>query len=306
MKWFFDLKGVYRILITVASWLPLFLLAIISGGNLPDALVLVIPVLAAPGVVFTILAVQAHKKEHPVPPEDKKSIEKKNNEKTTKEDTSKVHIEYTFVDLSQSSNDRESNVECQYIWLDTKKAIKEFRASNSYIVIDLETSGLSKYKNEIIEIAMLKIKDGKKVDRFESLVKPSEPITAKIEKLTGITNDMLSSAPSFESIADKVLSFIGDETLVAHNAKFDIGFLSEALEPKKVKLKCVDTLIVARKALPELENHKLQTLISHYGIAETQSHRAMDDVECTQEIFVRLCDDVLSHVNKRNTAESAQ
>ena len=141
---------------------------------------------------------------------------------------------------------------------------------------------------------------------YQSLVKPSQPITSKIEKLTGITNEMLSSAPAFPSIADDVLSFIGENVLISHNAKFDMGFLTAALEPRKVELKCIDTLPLARKALPELENHKLETLISHYAIAESQTHRAMDDVECTQAIFVRLCDEILSRVNKHSTSEAVK
>lgn len=303
MKWFYDLQAKHRILITIASWVPFALFAVISGGNVPDGLLIVDVLFIALGVVFTVFAVRAHKKEHPAA--EKKQEPVKNERKEDVEtETSKVHIEYTFVDSAPTANDRECNVKCEYVQLNTKKAIKEFRVSNSYIVLDLETSGLSKYKNEIIEIAMLKVQNGQKVDRFERLVKPSEPITAKIQKLTGITNDMLATAPSFDSIADDVVSFIGNDILVAHNAKFDIGFLSEALEPRKVNLRCVDTLAVARKALPEFENHKLQTLISHYGVAETQSHRAMDDVECTQEIFVRLCDDILSHVNKKISNES--
>lgn len=303
MKWFYNLQAKYRILITIASWVPFVLFAVVSGGNVPDALVMLIPVLAAPGVIFTVLAVQAHKKEHPAEEKKQEPVQKEHENGTAAEE-SKVHIEYTFVDSAPTVDDREYNVKCEYVQLTTKKSIKEFRASNSYIVLDLETSGLSKYKNEIIEIAMLKVQDGQKADRFERLVKPSEPITAKIEKLTGITNDMLAAAPSFDSIADDVVSFIGNDILVAHNAKFDIGFLSAALEPREVNLKCVDTLAVARKALPEFDNHKLQTLISHYGVAETQSHRAMDDVECTQEIFVRLCDDILSHVNKKTPTET--
>lgn len=221
--------------------------------------------------------------------------------------TPQVRINYTFVDTSGKNDerdDRPQNVTCSYQWLDTKKSIREFRATDSYIVLDLETSGLSKYKNEIIEIAMLKIQRGKIIDSYQSLVKPSQPVTPKIEKLTGITNEMLSSAPAFSSIADAVISFIGEYVLISHNAKFDMGFLTTALEPRKIELKCIDTLPLARKALPDLENHKLQTLISHYEIAESQTHRAMDDVECTQAIFVRLCDEILSHVNKRSTSNS--
>ncbi len=221
--------------------------------------------------------------------------------------TTQVHINYTFIDTSEKESERADcpqNATCKYQWLDTKKSIKEFRISDSYIVLDLETSGLSKYKNEIIEIAMIKIQNGEKIDSYQSLVKPSQPIISKIEKLTGITNEMLSSAPSFSSIADDVVAFIGENVLISHNAKFDMGFLTTALEPRKVELKCIDTLPLARKALPELENHKLETLISHYAIAKSQTHRAMDDVECTQAIFVRLCDEVLSHVNKRSTSEA--
>ena len=233
----------------------------------------------------------------------------KSNTSPNNTTTPQVHINYTFVDTSRKENksaDCPQNAICKFQCLDTKKSIKQFRISDSYIVLDLETSGLSKYKNEIIEIAMVKIQSGEKIDTYQSLVKPSQSITSKIEKLTGITKEMLSSAPEFSSIADDVVSFIGENVLIAHNAKFDMGFLTTALEPRKVELKCIDTLPLARKALPELENHKLETLISYYGIAESQMHRAMDDVERTQAIFVKLCDEILSHVNKRSTSEAVK
>ena len=102
---------------------------------------------------------------------------------------------------------------------------------DDYCIIDLETTGLSIEFCDIIEIGILKVRKGSIVDKFQTLVKPHDPIDEFIEELTGITNDMLNDAPSFDSIKKIVTSFIGDDLIVGHNVSFDIGFKYREASP---------------------------------------------------------------------------
>src|SRR5210317_2226828 len=96
-----------------------------------------------------------------------------------------------------------------------------------YVILDLETTGLSKHYHKITEIAAMKIKDNEIVDKFEALVNPQVPIPKFITRLTGITNEMVENEPTIDEIMPKFLEFLEDHPIVAHNATFDHGFLSE-------------------------------------------------------------------------------
>lgn len=162
---------------------------------------------------------------------------------------------------------------------------------SQFVVLDVETTGLSANKDKIIEIAMVKVVDGAECDRFSSLVNPEREISSRITKLTGITNEALATAPAFPEIAKTVSDFIGDSVILAHNAPFDLGFVSGELSQAGIttRLTYLDTLKLARTAYPYLPDHKLETLITELGLADEQTHRAMDDVICTLELFRRIC-----------------
>lgn len=163
---------------------------------------------------------------------------------------------------------------------------------NSYVVLDTETTGLSPDKEKIIEIAIAKISDGAVVDKYESLVNPGKNLSARITKLTGLTDADLADAPQFSAIAKQIVDFIGNNVVLAHNAPFDLTFLCNefsacGLTPHFVYL---DTVQVAKKAYPDLKNHKLETLIAELNLADKQTHRAMDDVLCTLRLFEMVCE----------------
>ncbi|MEG0092078.1 MAG: exonuclease domain-containing protein [Oscillospiraceae bacterium] len=166
----------------------------------------------------------------------------------------------------------------------SKKALSSFQ---NYIVLDCETTGLSPKTDEIIEIAMAKYIDGELSDEFQCFVRPTVPLPPMITRLTGITQKDLETAPYISDIIDDIWLFLAGFTLVAHNASFDIGFLRTAFAMSEFEgeFEYLDTLYLARKAYPDLKNHKLETLIVELGISELQTHRAMDDVLCTQKIL---------------------
>lgn len=162
---------------------------------------------------------------------------------------------------------------------------------SDYIIIDIETTGLSLKADKIIEVAALKIKNNKIEDSYTSLINPHQEINQFIQNLTGISNDDLKRAPSADMVLSELLSFIGESILVAHNANFDINFLYDEIKENldmEFNNDFVDTLRISRKALPSLENHKLDTIIDHYSIEKRKLHRALDDCELTYEIFKKL------------------
>ncbi|MDO7203097.1 exonuclease domain-containing protein [Paraclostridium bifermentans] len=99
--------------------------------------------------------------------------------------------------------------------------------SQSFVVFDIETTGFSNTNDKITEIGAVKIENFKVVDRFSELVNPETDISYKIQELTGITNDLVADKPTIDAILPKFLEFVGDDVLVAHNADFDMGFISQ-------------------------------------------------------------------------------
>lgn len=170
------------------------------------------------------------------------------------------------------------------------KLIDNFNIKD-YVVLDVETTGLSPKTEEIIEIALAKVANGEPAGKFTSLIKPRKSVPPRIVSLTGLTDAMLENAPSFSDIAKDVEQFIGRSIVLAHNAIFDLSFLSEAFSKCGIKsnFQYLDTIKIAKMAYPNLKNYKLETLISELDLAETQSHRAMDDVQCTLKLYQLAC-----------------
>ncbi|WP_026675841.1 PolC-type DNA polymerase III [Fictibacillus gelatini] len=162
---------------------------------------------------------------------------------------------------------------------------------DTYIVFDVETTGLSAVYNKIIELAAVKVINGEIVDRFERFANPHEPLSDTTINLTGITDDMVKDAPEIEDVLKDFHEFIGDSILVAHNASFDMGFLNEGFRKLglgEAKNPVIDTLELARFLLPDLKNHRLNTLCKKFDIELTQHHRAIYDAEATGYLLWKL------------------
>ncbi len=159
-----------------------------------------------------------------------------------------------------------------------------------YVVFDIETTGFSSVKNDIIEIGAVKVKDGAIVDRFSTFVNPKTPIPFEIINLTGITDEMVLDAPTIDEVLPKFLDFAQDTVLVAHNAEFDMGFMEEKCKKYGVDMTStyLDTLALARVLLPTLSKYKLNVLAKALGISLENHHRAVDDAGATAEIFVKF------------------
>lgn len=183
-----------------------------------------------------------------------------------------------------------------YLIDDLGNAVFSPRGQNlddTYVVFDIETTGLSKEKEMITEIGAVKVADGKIIDRFSTFVNPQRPISAEITKLTGITDDMVKDAPTIENVLLEFLKFCEDTVLVAHNASFDTGFIRIAAERAglgELHHTIVDTLELARALLPELNKHKLDIVCEHLGVTLNGHHRAVNDAEATAEVFIKFLD----------------
>lgn len=183
-----------------------------------------------------------------------------------------------------------------YLIDDLGNAVFSPRGQNlddTYVVFDIETTGLSKEKEMITEIGAVKVADGKIIDRFSTFVNPQRPISAEITKLTGITDDMVKDAPTIENVLPEFLKFCEDTVLVAHNASFDTGFIRIAVERAglgELHHTIVDTLELARALLPELNKHKLDIVCEHLGVTLNGHHRAVNDAEATAEVFIKFLD----------------
>lgn len=163
--------------------------------------------------------------------------------------------------------------------------------TDTFVVFDVETTGLSAAYDTIIELAAVRIVNGEVVDTFESFANPHHPLSATTIELTGITDDMVRNAPEVVDMIKKFHEFIGDGIVVAHNASFDIGFLYEAYKKAgidEMHHPVIDTLELARFLHPEMKNHRLNSLCKKFNIELTQHHRAIYDTEATGFLLLHL------------------
>lgn len=156
-----------------------------------------------------------------------------------------------------------------------------------FAVTDIETTGGHARGNAITEVAIV-LTDGKQeLDRFHSLIRPDQAIPYYITSLTGITNEMVADAPSFEDVAEELLSFYDDAIFVAHNVGFDYSFLKHAfgLTGRMLKRPKLCTVRLARKVYPGLSSYSLGNLCRHFGIENPDAHRALSDTLATVDLL---------------------
>lgn len=165
-------------------------------------------------------------------------------------------------------------------------------ADTGFVVFDLETTGTQTPSSRVTEIGAYRVRNGEVTEKFETLVNPEMPIPPFITQLTGISDEMVADAPVFADIAHDFLSFIGDSILVAHNSGFDMRFLNSEVgrvfPDYRVANPCLCTVLLSRKLLPNIVNHKLKTVAKYYSIDLVNHHRASADAYATAHIFVNL------------------
>ena len=156
-----------------------------------------------------------------------------------------------------------------------------------YCVLDLETTGLSFRTEKITEVGIIKIKNGEIIDEFECFVNPEKPIPPEVVNVTNITDDMVKNAETIDKVIPKIIDFIGDSVLVAHNADFDLGFLKHNFAECGYSLDntYIDTLRLAKVVFPEMKRYKLGLIAEKLDIKVEVAHRALDDVKTLVAVF---------------------
>ncbi|MBD3224635.1 MAG: DEAD/DEAH box helicase [Caldithrix sp.] len=183
----------------------------------------------------------------------------------------------------------------------------------TFIVIDLETTGLDPEKDQIIEIGAIKYERGQEKEVFEQLINPERPIPEFITRLTGITDKHVQDQPTFSQIFDRLDQFIGHTAFIGQQINFDISFLeyqyrarhndfnnweNRVMRFQYLKNTRIDTLFLSRIFLPFLTSFKLGDLADSFGVDLNNAHRAIDDARATGQVFLELLDRILTVDNK--------
>ncbi len=180
-----------------------------------------------------------------------------------------------------------------YLVDDLKTVVTDSRgqkAADTAVVFDIETTGFSCVKDAIIEIGAVKVKNGEILDRFSVFVNPERKIPYRITELTTITDAMVADAETIDKVLPEFMEFCEGAFLVAHNASFDTSFIKENCKRQGLDygFTHVDTVELAGALLPNLSNYQLQTVAKGLNVILDNHHRAVDDAECTAQIFVKL------------------
>ncbi|MCW5645313.1 MAG: DNA polymerase III subunit epsilon [Rhodoferax sp.] len=157
----------------------------------------------------------------------------------------------------------------------------------SYVMLDLETTGGNPVSDRIIEIAAVRVEEGREVARWSTLVNPGRWVSPFITSLTGIDNAMVSEAPRFEAVAPRLLELLDGAVLVAHNARFDHGFLKNEFQRIDIDLRTrlMCTVRLSRKLYPQHKSHGLDAILRRHNLHSAARHRAMGDVDAVLDFL---------------------
>ena len=171
----------------------------------------------------------------------------------------------------------------------TRQALISSHLPPFCVVLDLETTGTSPTHNRIIEVGLCEIENGRIVEEWSTLVNPQERISPFIAQYTGISSALVADAPFFEDIAEDLYNRLYGKVLIAHNARFDYGFLENefARQGLVYQEKTLCTLKLSRRLYPEHRRHGLDALIERHGLSNQERHRALGDVRMTWEFLCK-------------------
>lgn len=189
--------------------------------------------------------------------------------------------------------------------MSTPSDLTEFLRHQTFVAFDTETTGLWAPAHRLVELAAVKFHPGERsVDTFQSLINPQRPIPDEVIEIHGITDEMVAEAPMVKLVLERFIEFCRDDSiLIAHNALFDISFVS--CELARVGLTfgdnpILDTVDIYHRLSPGLESYSLLSLVSRFDIAQTQQHRALEDAELVRRLFLKAAErfDAIHDVNE--------
>jgi DNA polymerase III epsilon subunit family exonuclease len=172
-------------------------------------------------------------------------------------------------------------------------------SETEFVVFDIETTGPKMPPSRVMEIGAARVHSGRIVAEFQTLVNPLMPIPPFIAGLTGIRDEMVADAPTFDEVAGHWLDFAGTSVLVAHNAVFDVRFInhevSNVFPGRRMMNTHICTVSLARQLLPELRSFRLAALAEHFAVPHRARHRAGDDARATARVFLYLLEHLEEH-----------
>ena len=159
--------------------------------------------------------------------------------------------------------------------------------NNEYCILDIETTGFSAKKDKITEIGVIRVSGDKVIDTFDELVNPQIKIPFHIKNITNITDDMVSKASTINEVLPKLINFVGNTPVVAHNAKFDVRFIKYNANQLGYDFnnKYIDTCYLAKKLFPEYDSHKLNDIANNLNIKVDNKNNVLDGVKTLNKVF---------------------
>lgn len=179
-----------------------------------------------------------------------------------------------------------------------KKGKSLLKTVNDYTALDIETTGLDPFFDEIIEIGAVRVRGGVVVGQYHAMIKPENEIDEFITDLTGITNEMLSDAPTIENVLPEFLDFVGQDIIIAHNANFDVNFLYDncvKLSLPPFSNDFIDTMRLSRRLFSDYPHHRLEDLIQNFEVNVPMEHRALQDAEAVNACYNYMCRYILDN-----------
>lgn len=191
-------------------------------------------------------------------------------------------------------NDRRFIIDAEFLATQSEPSASALLRELEFVVLDVEAAQERKRPARIIEIGAYRVRGGEVLDEFETLINPETSVPKFLANLTGISDEMLTSAPRFADIVRDFLNFIGDSVLVAHNANFDLPLLNREINRifagHRMRNPHLCTVDLARRLMPQLESHRLDSVAAYFRIDIPRRHRAADDALATARVFLRLLD----------------
>lgn len=172
-----------------------------------------------------------------------------------------------------------------------KKGKNLMKFVDDYVLVDIETTGLSPTKDEIIEIGAIKVQNNKIIETYNELININRKLPSFITKLTGITDDMIKSGRMPTLVLKEFVDFTQNNIIIGHNVNFDLGFLINKCRKYlnyNLDNDYIDTMFLARRLVPDSINYKLGTLAKYFNVSYEGAHRGLKDVQITFEVYNNL------------------
>ena len=212
----------------------------------------------------------------------------KKKEESTQLSFDMLEMQKNKSNMNQSGSSLESQKTPK---IQNQKAKNLLNFVDDYVLVDIETTGLSPINDDIIEIGAIKVVQNKIVDTYNELIRINKRLPDKIISLTGITDEMLRNGKMPSTVLKEFVNFVDNNVIIGHNVNFDLGFLCDKCKKYldyNLNNDYIDTLYLARKLVPNSINHKLGTLAKYFNISYAGAHRGLKDVEITYEVYNNL------------------